>query len=374
MAGIANTYKPDYVIHPGDYLEEILETRELKKRDFAERVGLSVKAVSQIINGKSLYSPEIALRFEKALDIHAEIWMNLADSYQLFKAKLKEKKNLETEKTKEWVSRFPVSDLKKMGILPKSRKTEVIADSLLRFFNISSPEVWDEYMARKAVSFRKSRIFSESRESIAGWLRLAEMEAEKIETDDYDRNTFKNGLLKIRKLTTLSPDKFFPLMKGECRNSGVAFVLVPELGKTHISGAAYWISQSKAILAISLRYKSNDHFWFTFFHEAAHLLLHGKKNVFIDLKEYGDSREENEANHFAGDMLIPTREYKEFISEGKFFEPQIIAFAERIGIHPGIVVGRLQHEELIEFTWHNKLKEQYEIESICVREEVESRE
>jgi addiction module HigA family antidote len=88
MTEIINTYNPDYVIHPGEYLEEILETRELKKRDFAERVGISVKAVSQIINRKSLYSPEIALRFEKTLDIHAEIWMNLVDSYQLFEAKL----------------------------------------------------------------------------------------------------------------------------------------------------------------------------------------------------------------------------------------------------------------------------------------------
>ncbi|MDA3938284.1 MAG: HigA family addiction module antitoxin [Spirochaetia bacterium] len=364
MTEIINTYNPDYVIHPGEYLEEILETRELKKRDFAERVGISVKAVSQIINRKSLYSPEIALRFEKTLDIHAEIWMNLVDSYQLFEAKLKEKKNLETEKTKEWINRFPVSDLRKIGILPKSGKPEILADSLLRFFNISSPEVWDEYMTRKAVSFRKSSVFSESRESTAVWLRLAEREAEKIETDNYDRNTFKEGLLDIRKLTTLSRDKFFPVMRKICRKSGVALVLVPELGKTHISGAAYWVTQSKSLIAISLRYKSNDHFWFTFFHEASHLLLHGKKNVYIDRKEYGDSEEEKEANRFAGDILIPPNEYERFISEGVFFEPQIRMFAERIGIHPGIIVGRLQHDNLIEFIWHNKIKDKYEIKNI----------
>ena len=361
MTVITNTYNPDYVIHPGEYLEEILETRELKKRDFAERVGLSVKAVSQIINGKSLYSPEIALRFEKALDIHAEIWMNLADSYQLFEAKLKEKKNLETEKTREWVKKFPVAELKKMGILPKSGKTEIIANSLLRFFNISSPKIWDEYMDRKAVSYRKSDAFSESRESTSVWLRLAEMEAERIETDYFDKTIFKEGLLKIRELTLLKPDEFFPVMQEVCRKAGVALVLVPELGKTHISGSALWVSQNKALIAISLRYKSNDHFWFTFFHEAAHLLLHGKKNIFIDLKEYGNSKEEKEANQFAGEILIPPREYREFVSEGVFFESQIRLFAKRIGIHPGIVVGRLQHDKLIKFTWHNGLKEKYEI-------------
>ncbi len=364
MAGIANTYNPDYVIHPGEYLEEILEVREVKKRDFAERVGLSVKAVSQIINGKSLYSPEIALRFEKTLNIHAEIWMNLADSYQLFEAKLKEKKNLETEKTKEWIKKFPISELKKMGILPKTTKTEVIADSLLRFFNISSPEVWNDYMDKKAVSYRRSASFSESRESTAVWLRLAELEAEKIETVCFDKTAFKEGLFKIREFTRLTPDKFFPVMQETCRQSGVALVLVPELGKTHISGAAYWVTQSKALIAVSLRYRSNDHFWFTFFHEAAHLLLHGKKNVFIDLKKYGDSKEETEANQFAGDILIPPREYQKFVSEGTFFDPQIELFAKKIGIHPGIVVGRLQYDKLIKFTWHNSLKEKYEIKNV----------
>lgn len=361
MAETINMYNPDYVIHPGEYLEEVLESREIKKRDFAERAGLSVKAVSQIINGKALYSPDAALMLEKTLNISAEIWLNMADAYQLFEARQKERIHLETEKTKEWVRQFPTADLKRMGLIPDTRKTEVLADALLRFLHVSSPEVWAEYNTRKAVSFRRSEKFKESGEATAVWIRLAELEAEKVEAAKYNRSAFKAILQKIKELTVLPPDKFYPEMVGLCRSAGVAFVLVPELKGTHISGAACWVSQHKAMIAVSLRYKTNDHFWFAFFHEAAHILLHGKKNIYIDIKEEGTSLEEQEANKFAGGLLIPEKNYQQFIHRNKFFPSDIKSFSQEINIHPGIVVGRLQHDGLIEYNWCNELKGRYEI-------------
>ena len=359
MVGTMNRYNPDYVIHPGEYLEEILESREIKKRDFAERIGLSVKAVSQIINGKALYSPDVALMLEKTMNISAEIWMNLADAYQLFEAREKERIHLETEKTKSWVSRFPTADLKRMGLIPNARKTEVLADGILRFLNVSSPEVWDKYNQKKAVAYRKSDKFKESEESTAVWLRIAEKEAEEIEVENFDRGIFKKILSEIREFTVLTPDEFYPRMVGLCRSAGVALVLVPELKVTHISGAACWLSQYKAMIAISLRYKTNDNFWFTFFHEAAHILLHGKKNIYIDIKEEGTSKEEKEANDFAGEILIPEKEYQRFIQQNQFFENHIKTFSQEINMHPGVVVGRLQHDGKIEHNWHNGLKEKY---------------
>ena len=361
MVGMMNKYSPDYVIHPGEYLEEILNSREMKKRDFAERIGLSVKAVSQIINGKALYSPDVALMLEKTLDISAEIWMNMADAYQLFEAREKERNHLETEKTRAWVSRFPTADLKRMRLIPNTKKAEVLADGILRFLNVSNPEVWDEYNQKKAVSYRKSDKFKESKEATAVWLRIAEREAEGIETENFDRNVFKRVLSEIRELTVLPPNKFYPKMIELCQSAGVALVLVPELKDTHISGAACWLSQHKAMIAISLRYKTNDHFWFTYFHEAAHILLHGKKNIYIDIKEDGVSEEEKEANDYAVEILIPESKYQKFVQKDQFFPNYITAFAKEINIHPGLVVGRLQHDEKIKHSWHNSLKEKYVI-------------
>lgn len=130
-------YKPDYAIHPGEYLEDILENRNITNRDFADRVGLTEKAVSQIVNGKALYSPETAIAFEKTLDIKAEIWLNLADTYQLFIAKSEERRRLESGETAEWVKKFPLSDMRKLNIVPNIRRTDILADHILRFFNVS---------------------------------------------------------------------------------------------------------------------------------------------------------------------------------------------------------------------------------------------
>ena len=77
------------------------------------------------------------------------------------------------------------------------------------------------------------------------------------------------------------------------------------------SGASRWVSPSKAIIQLSLRYRWEDHFWFSFFHEGAHVYLHGKRQAFIDLptaREDGgvaDGELEAEANRFAADILIP---------------------------------------------------------------------
>jgi HTH-type transcriptional regulator / antitoxin HigA len=359
MGGAMNRYNPDYAIHPGEYLEEVLESREIKKRDFAERIGLSEKAVSQIINRKALYSPDVALMLEKTLDIDAEIWISLANAFQLSKAREKERILLETEKTKEWVKRFPTADLRRLGLISNSRKPEVLADEILRFFNVSNPDVWEEYNQKMAVSYRKSDKFKESAESTAVWLELAEKEAENIETENFDRALFKKSLAAARDMTVLAPAEFYPKIVEYCRSAGVALVLVPELKDTHISGAASWLSQHKAMIAVSLRYKTNDHFWFTFFHEAAHILLHKKKSVYIDIKEDGTSKEEQAANKWAGDILIPENEYQKFIQRYQFYENHITTFANEINIHPGIIVGRLQHDGKIEHGWQNSLKAKY---------------
>jgi len=358
MTDITNRYTPDYVVHPGEYLEEVLESRDIKKRDFAERAGLSVKAVSQIINGKSLFSPDVALVFEKTLDIHAGIWMNMAEAYQLFQARKKELERLGNEHTREWVRKFPVADLKRLGIIPDTRKIEIVADSLLRFLGVSDPITWEKYHRQQVVLYRKSVQFKQDEEATAVWLHLAERKAEEIDTGPFNKDTFRGVLEKIRGLTVLPLEESFRKMQALCASAGVALVDVPELKTTHISGVSRWLTQNKAMIALSLRYKSNDHLWFTFYHEAAHILLHGKKAIYIDTEKENSvgEEEEQEADRYAGNILIPPAEYRAFVKEGKFFRTQIMAFARKIGIHPGIVVGRLQHDGHIEHSWHNNLK------------------
>jgi len=115
------------------------------------------------------------------------------------------------------------------------------------------------------------------------------------------------------------------------------------------------------MIALSLRYKTNDHFWFTFFHEAAHILLHGKKSIFLDKRDGDNSKEETEANQYAGDILIPEKKYREFADFRAFDAASIKGFARTIGLHPGIVVGRLQHDRLLAHKFQNDLKVQLKL-------------
>lgn len=189
------------------------------------------------------------------------------------------------------------------------------------------------------------------------------MEASTIEvTQHFNKDMFKENLFEIRKLTTQKPQVFVKEMKRLCAESGIILVFIPEFEGTYISGATRWLTPEKALIIMSLRHKTNDHFWFTFFHEAGHVLLHSKKNVFIDNDNPKgfESKEEEEANRFAANYLIPELEYTQFINTKRFTQKDIEAFAKKVGIHPSILVGRLQREKKIPYSWLNGLKEHFE--------------
>lgn len=130
---------------------------------------------------------------------------------------------------------------------------------------------------------------------------------------------------------------------------------------THLSGAARWLNPQKALIQLSLRHKSNDHFWFSFFHEAAHILKHAKKQVYLDDVKSGNTDLEEDADAFARNFLIPSKAYREFCQSGRFTTTTVRSFAKRMGIAPGIVVGRLQHDRLIAFSSLNSLKQKFEL-------------
>jgi Zn-dependent peptidase ImmA (M78 family) len=230
---------------------------------------------------------------------------------------------------------------------------------------VASPEAWDDYNRNQVVNYRKNNGMKESEQSTAVWLHLARNEAlqkmSEYSEEYFDREKFKLALDEIRKFTCRKPEVLYPEMVELCRKSGVILVIVPEFKTTHISGAAVWLNAANAMIALSLRYKTNDQFWFTFFHEAAHLLFHAKKGIYIDTKAAGTSIEEKEADKFASDKLIPEMQYQRFTETGIFTKDAIVNFAHSIGIHAGIVVGRLQHEKRIPNSFHNELKERWQI-------------
>lgn len=357
MAESVGTYRPDYGVPPGWVLEEMLESYEMSHAEFARRCDRSPKLVSEIIAGKAPVEPETALQFERVLGMDASVWLNIEASYQLHQAKAVEGEKL--QQAVAWSKQFPVKGLVQLGVFPKPDNDVDAVQKLLSFFGVANAEAWAGRFNDPAVSYRHSPTFKSSSEALATWLRLGEIKADEQECEVFDRGTFMAALHEVRTLTFVGPDEFIPRLGALCNKAGVAFVIVPSLPKIALSGAALWLTPRKALIQQSVRHLANDHFWFSFFHEAAHILLHSKKDVFVDEADRDGTELEKEANEWAANFLVPRRDWNLFVATNPTSGAAVSQFAEQQGIAPGIVVGMLQHDGIIPYSHLNKLKQRY---------------
>ncbi len=347
-----NKYVPDYLVTPGDVLEEYLEAYEMSQVDLALRTGLARKTINEIIKGKSPITPETALKFELTLGRPAHFWNNLESQYQEDRARFEAMERLQVHC--DWLKKFPIKEMVKEGWISKaSRAVDQLAE-LLRFLGVVSPEQWGLVWGKYEVNYRQAQCYEVIPEAVSAWLRMGELKAQEIECAPYDRVRFQEVLEEVRELTLAPPEIFQPKLVELCASAGVAVVFVKELPHTGVSGATRWMGD-KAVIQLSLRYKTNDHLWFSFFHEAAHVIKHGRKALFIE-NDGEESDKENEANEFARNKLIPKAALSRFVSTWNHSNKEIEQFAKSIGIAPGIVVGRLQKDGFLPFSHGNKLK------------------
>ena len=195
--------------------------------------------------------------------------------------------------------------------------------------------------------------------AVAAWLRRGEIEGNSIECYPWSAAKFADAILQIRSLTReKKPDVFIPELKKRCAKCGVAIVIIRTPKGCSAGGASLFLAPYKALIILSLRYLSDDHFWYTFFHEAAHLILHGKKDLFVDGDGVLPSKEEEEANEFATEILIPTKFLNQLSKLGTNGR-EVVRFAKKVGVSPGIIVGQLQHRGRIGYHQLNNLKIRY---------------
>jgi len=352
-----NEYQPDYAVFPGEVLSYELELRGMAQQELAKRTGLTPKHIVSIVKGKSAITSETAIKLERAIGMPADYWLNLESQYQETQARLAEEAQLEHDL--DWLKKIPVTQMVKLGWLKKFKDKKEQLVEVLRFFGIASVNQWDDVWPGLNVAYRQHNTHEVFPEAISAWLRQGEIEALSIECEAYDKKNFRAALDNVRALTTQPPDVFVPEMQRLCAATGVAVVFVPALPKTGVSGATRWLHPNKAIIQLSLRYKADDQLWFTFFHEAGHILLHGKKELFLEGANGLDVDKEDEANVFSENELIPKKAFTEFTRNGSFSKASIIEFAKRVGIAPGIVVGQLQHKSYLKVNFCNDLKQRF---------------
>ncbi|MDQ3690294.1 MAG: ImmA/IrrE family metallo-endopeptidase [Chloroflexota bacterium] len=353
MAKRALPYEPDYATPPGLTLRSTLDSLGMTQADLAARTGLSLKHVNQVVQGVAPVTHETALLLEKVTGVPARIWNSLEATYRDRVLRMDDREVLASDA--EWLSELPIKELVRRGRLPARADHATLVDEVCRFFGVANRTSWERVWRDPLASFRRSTTLTSDAGAVAAWLRIGEIDAHSLDVKPFDARRFRQSLEEIRELTVLSPEEFVPQLREACSRSGVALVFVPEIKGARCWGAARWLTPIKALIELSLRYKSDDHLWFSFFHEAAHLLLHGKKETYISTDRFSDPVEE-EANAFAATFLIP-RKYEARLRALRLNE--VREFADELGIAPGIVVGRLQKEGILGWDEGNSLKKRF---------------
>ena len=357
----ANSYQPDSVTPPGATLADLLDELGIRQNELAVRMDVTPKFVNELVAGKATISPHTALSLERTLGLPADFWLARDAQYQAFRARLAAHADLEAQA--EWLDELPLKEMLKFGWMQKCSTAVTQVAECLRFFGVTSAAAWREQYVKRVQSSAAWRISDQVKHAegaIAAWLRQGEIEASHCECAPYSRELFIKVLEGARALTIEpDPQKFIPSLQKIFAACGVAIVFVRAPKGCPASGAVRWITPEKALVQLSLRYKTNDHLWFTFFHECGHLALHGKKMLFLESGKNMTGSDEDEANAFARQRLISEGEFTSF----KLLTPSrenIKAFAKEIGIAPAIVLGRMQKEGLVDWSQYNDLKVRYQ--------------
>ncbi len=311
------------------------------------------------MRGKAAITADTALQFERVLGAPAAFWQEREARYREFLARRSDAERLEEQVG--WLDELPINEMVRFGWLRKAETKAQQVLECLRFFGVASVDAWRETFTKPLAAFRATDRFRIDGGAVAAWLRQGAIEADRIDCAAYSEAAFKESLAGIRALTLESdPTVFIPCLRERLAACGVAVAFVRPPSGCPVHGATRWISSTKALIQLSLRYKSNDQLWFSLFHEAGHILLHPKRSEFLEGIGARCPLEE-EADRFAADTLIPPSKaggLRCCVSSKQDIE----AFADVLGVAPGVVVGRMQHDKLIPFSRFNGLKVRYEWE------------
>ena len=348
------TFVPTVAIAPGETIRENMEYMGMNQKELAARLDITTKHLSNVLNGNSPITYETALKLESVLGPSAQFWMNLETNYQLNKAKLEDKEKM--EKDLETLKKIPYKEMSNFNWVDETSDRKERVANCRSFFGVSE---LSSIKLSYEVAYRKQKEIKEISDlGTLAWIRKAEVEGLGKEVEKFNKRKLKSLIPVFREMTLKSPEEFYPEMEKLCADCGIALVLVPYLPKTYIKGATIW-RNNKAIIALSVMGKKADRFWFTFFHEIAHLILHSNKDFHIS---YNNDEVEDEADSLAREYLISKHQYDEFVNNYDCSNKEnIINYSKEIGIAPYILLGRLQYDELIKYSYFNDMVPSFEI-------------
>lgn len=337
-----NAFNPDWVSPPGATIADILDAQSYSVADFAKRMAFTSRQADDLLAGRLAISPEIARKLELVLGATTEFWMIRESQYRGSVAG--HQREAQSQSPEDWLSELPVKDMRRFGWLDPNLAASDPSTACLRFFGVADEGAFRVTYRRvlERAAFRTTQAFASKPAAVAAWLRRGEIEAAAIECRPWNDTVFRSTLTDIRPMTRKrDPKLFLPELVQRCAECGVAVAIVRAPAGCRASGATRFLAPGKALLLLSFRYLSDDHFWFTFFHEAGHLVLHSHTALFLE-GSGASGVEEEEANEFAGLALVP-RQHQRTLQNLPVDRHAIRDFAKEIGVSPGIVLGQLQH-------------------------------
>ncbi len=361
MADVASfeSFDPDWSVPTGATIAAILDARSLSRESFADLIHEDVETVNRLLLGLEPVSDDLANRLSGCLGSSPAFWKTREVQYQTDTERLRQRKAAASLES--WVRQFPTREMAALGWIREYNSLTDAAEDCLKLFDVPDVAAWTERYAgaAAAAAFRISHSSKHNPGSVVAWLRWAELVANRIPCSHWDPIAFRQLLNTARRLTwQKDPATFLPKLRRLCAETGVAVVVAKTPRGCPASGATRFLSNDRAMMVLSFRYRTDDQFWFTFFHEAAHLLLHAPNAVFLEDGSETTSNEEDEANEFAETILVPPEYMGELLSL-PLNKQSILRFARRLGVAPGIVVGQLQHKGRVEHDRLNWLKRRY---------------
>ena len=344
--------------HPGELIEETLETIGMSQAELAERIGKSAKFVNELIKGKAHITSNTAQALERVIGYTAKAWLNLDRAYQ---DELMEIEQMEYEaECVDWVSKFPLADLKKIGILSNIRNKQSLVNELLKFFRVKSPNEFYNIYNEASIAFKIELKHTKDPEAIAVWLRLGELDAESDEIDlqPFDKKLLKNSIPQIKRISYKMNKGWQNELRDVLADCGVAISYTPMVKKAPIHGAARWIkNKTVPLIQVTDRLKNANNFWFTFYHELGHILLHGKKDIFIEGEDFAlkdlekDDIKENEANRFAEQAMFTESQIRtlENIQRGDVTKELVLHHSKVMQVNQNFIIAKLRRMGTMEY-------------------------
>lgn len=363
------TFTSNWSSAPGETILDILTRKDISLDEFASLLHQPLAFVRSLIEGSLQIDQELAALLSRNLGSSTEFWLAREQQYREDLSRLDQ----ETIEAKEWTEQLPIKDMISFGWIKEKKNFKELLEECLNFFGVNSIAEWTERYSLSLANarFRKSQSFSTSLGATTAWVRQGEiLGSNQNITHSWDPERFSLVIARIRRLTRKKdPNLFLPELKAACHSCGVALVVLRTPNGCPASGAAKFISPHRALIILSFRYLSDDHFWFSFFHEAGHILLHNSEKIYIEnQKSYESSitaaAEEDEANCFARDMLIPEDLQAELV-DLRLTTKEILRFARKAGVSPGIIVGQLQFLGRVPPSRFNTLKRRFSWEEMA---------